>query len=136
MAFAHSYEKGDLQIRHPWARATPPGTTVGVGYFEIRNTGKQPDRLLSATSPAARQVEMHISEHAGEVARMRQLRAFEVPARERLTLEPNGAHLMLVDIVQPLKKGERFPMKLRFERAGEIDIEFEVQEIGSRHSRH
>ena len=135
-ALAHSYEKGDLQIRHPWARATPPGTTVGVGYFEIRNTGKEADRLLSATSPAARQVEMHISEHAGEVARMRQLRAFEVPARERLTLEPNGAHLMLVDLVQPLKKGERFPMKLRFERAGEVDIEFEVQEMGSRHSRH
>jgi len=136
LALAHSYEKGELQIRHPWARATPPGTTVGVGYFEIRNTGKAPDRLLSATSPAARQVEMHISEHAGEVARMRQLRAFEVPARERLTLEPNGAHLMLVDLVQPLKKGERFPMKLRFERAGEVDIEFEVQEMGSRHSRH
>ena len=136
LALAHSYEKGDLQIRHPWARATPPGTTVGVGYFEIRNTGKEPDRLLSATSPAARQVEMHVSEHAGEVAKMRQLRAFEVPARERLTLEPNGAHLMLVDLVQPLKKGERFPMKLRFERAGEIDIEFEVQELGSRHSRH
>ena len=136
LALAHSYEKGELQIRHPWARATPPGTTVGVGYFEIRNTGKEPDRLLSATSPAARQVEMHVSEHAGEVARMRQLRAFEVPARERLTLEPNGAHLMLVDLVQPLKKGERFPMKLRFERAGEIDIEFEVQEMGSRHSRH
>ena len=136
MAFAHSYEKGDLQIRHPWARATPPGTSVGVGYFEIRNTGKEPDRLLSATSPAARQVEMHVSEHAGEVAKMRQLRAFEVPARERLTLEPNGAHLMLVDLVQPLKKGERFAMKLRFERAGEVDIEFEVQEMGSRHSRH
>jgi len=136
LALAHSYEKGELQIRHPWARATPPGTTVGVGYFEIRNTGKEPDRLLSATSPAARQVEMHVSEHAGEVARMRQLRAFEVPARERLTLEPNGAHLMLVDLVQPLKKGERFAMKLRFERAGEIDIEFEVQEMGSRHSRH
>ena len=135
-ALGHSYEKGDLQIRHPWARATPPGTSVGVGYLEIRNNGAQPDRLLSATSPAARQVEMHITEHAGEVARMRQLRAFEVPARERLSLEPSGAHLMLIDVVQPLKKGERFPMKLRFERAGEIDIEFEVQELGSRHSRH
>ena len=135
-ALAHSFEKGDLQIRHPWARATPPGTSVGVGYLEIRNNGAQPDRLLSATSPAARQVEMHITEHAGEVARMRQLRAFEVPARERLSLEPSGAHLMLIDVVQPLKKGDRFPMKLRFERAGEIEVEFEVQEMGSRHSRH
>ena len=134
--FAHSYEKGDLQIRHPWARATPPGTSVGVGYFEIRNNGSQPDRLLSATSPAAKSVEMHITEHAGNVAKMRHLQAFEVPARERLTLEPNGAHLMLIDLVQPLEKGKRFPIKLRFERAGEIDVEFEVQELGSRHPRH
>ena len=135
-ALPHSYEKGELQIRHPWARATPPGTSVGVGYFEIRNNGSQPDRLLSATSPAAKRVEMHITEHADNVAKMRHLRSFEVPARERLTLEPNGAHLMLVDLLQPLEKGKRFPMKLRFERAGEIDVEFEVQELGSRHPRH
>jgi len=135
-ALAHSYEKGDLQIRHPWARATPPGATVGVAYFEVRNNGAQPDRLLSAASPAAKRVELHMTEHAGGIAKMRQLRAFEVPARERLTLEPNGAHLMLIEVVQPLKKGERFPIKLRFERAGEIEVEFEVQEMGSRHSRH
>ena len=135
-AFAHSFEKGDLQIRHPWSRATPPGAKVGIGYLEIRNNGAQPDRLLSATSPAAKRVEMHITEQAGEVAKMRQLRAFEVPGRERLALEPGGAHLMLVDIVQPLKKGERFSMTLRFERAGEVEVQFEVQEMGSRHSRH
>ena len=135
-AFSHSFEKGDLQIRHPWSRATPPGAKVGVGYLEIRNNGAQPDRLLSASTSVAKRVEMHITEQAGEVAKMRQLRAFEVPGRERLTLEPGGAHLMLVDLVQPLKKGERFSMTLRFERAGELEVQFEVQEMGARHSRH
>ncbi|HEU5178902.1 MAG TPA: copper chaperone PCu(A)C [Burkholderiales bacterium] len=135
-AFAHSFEKGDLQIRHPWSRATPPGAKVGVGYLEIRNNGAQPDRLLSASTSVAKRVEMHVTEQAGEVAKMRQLRAFEVPGRERLALEPGGAHLMLVDLVQPLKKGERFGMTLRFERAGEVEVQFEVQEMGARHSRH
>jgi periplasmic copper chaperone A len=135
-ALPHSHEKGDLQIRHPWSRATPPGAKVAAGYFEIRNNGKQSDRLLSASTPVAKKVEMHVTEHAGEVAKMRQLRAFEVPGRERLALEPNGAHLMLVDLVQPLKKGERFAMTLRFERAGEIEVQFEVQEMGARHPRH
>jgi periplasmic copper chaperone A len=132
----HSHEKDDLQIRHPWARATPPGANVAAGYFEIRNNGKQSDRLMSAATPVAKKVEMHVTEHADEVAKMRQLRAFEVPGRERLTLEPNGAHLMLVDLVQPLKKGERFPMTLRFERAGEVEVQFEVQDLGARHPRH
>ena len=135
-ALAHNYEKGDMQVRHPWARATPPGATVAVVYRELRNTGKQPDRLLSASTPLAKRVEPHISEHAGEVARMRELRAFEVPGRERLALEPNGAHLMLIDIARPLKKGERFQLALRFEKAGELEVEVEVQELGARHPRH
>ena len=132
----HSHEKGDIEVRHPWARATPPGATVAVVYMELRNNGKQPDRLLSASTPLAKRVEPHITEHAGEVAKMRALRAFEVPARERLALEPNGAHLMLIDTARPLKKGERFPLTLRFEKAGELEIEVEVQELGARHPRH
>ena len=135
-ALAHNYEKGGMQVRHPWARATPPGATVAVVYMELRNNGRQPDRLLSASTPLAKRVEPHITEHAGEVARMRELRAFEVPARERLALEPNGAHLMLIDIARPLEKGERFPLTVRFEKAGELELEVEVQEIGARHSRH
>jgi copper(I)-binding protein len=134
--FAHTHEKGDIQIRHPWARATPPGAKVGAGYLEIRNNGSQPDRLLSASTSVAKRVEMHVTEHAAEVAKMRQLRAFEIPARERLALSPGGAHLMLVDIARPLQKGERISMTLRFERAGEMEVQFEVQEMGSKHPRH
>ena len=135
-ALAHSQEKGDIEVRHPWSRATPPGAKVGVGYLEIRNKGSQPDRLLSATTPVAKRVEMHVTEHAGEVAKMRQLRVLEIPGRERLELRPGGAHLMLVDLVQPLKKGERFSVTLRFERAGEVEVQFEVQELGSRKPHH
>jgi copper(I)-binding protein len=135
-AFPHSHEKGDIQVRHPWSRATPPGATVAVGYMEIRNNGKQPDRLIAASTPVAKRVEMHITQREGEVMRMRQVQGFDIPARERVALRSGGSHLMLVDITQPLKTGERFPMRLRFERAGELDIELEVQEQGSRHPRH
>lgn len=135
-AWPHSHEKGDIQVHHPWSRATPPGAKVAVGYMEIRNTGPQPDRLLSASTPAAKGVEMHVTQREGEVMKMRPVKSFEIPARERITLRPGGAHLMLVDLVRPLKKGERFPMTLRFERAGELRVELEVQELGSRHPRH
>ena len=135
-ALTHSHEKGDIQVRHPWSRATPPGAKVAVGYMEIRNRGAQPDRLLSASSAVAKRVEMHVTQREGEVLKMRQVESFEIPARERFTLRPGGSHLMLVDVVQPLQKGERFTMKLRFERAGEMEVELEVQEMGTRHPRH
>ena len=129
-------KKGDIQIRHPWSRATPVGAKVGVAYMEIRNNGAQPDKLVSISTSVARRAEMHITEREGEVMKMRQVKAFEIPARERYALRPGGSHLMLVDLTQPLKVGERFAMKLQFERAGELEIELEVQALGSRHPRH
>jgi periplasmic copper chaperone A len=134
--FAHNHQKGDIQVHHPWSRATPPGAKVGVGYMEIRNRGRQPDRLVSASTPVAKRVEMHVTQRDGEIARMRQLKSFEVPGGERMLLAPDGAHLMLVDLVAPLKRGERFKITLHFERAGELEVEMEVQEMGARHSRH
>jgi len=136
MSWAHNHEKGDIQVRHPWSRATAPGAKVAAGYMEIRNNGTQRDRLLSASTATAKRVEMHVTQRDGEVLKMREVKAFDIPARERFTLGPGGAHLMLVDLVQPLKKGERFAMTLRFERAGEIEVQFEVQEIGARHPHH
>jgi copper(I)-binding protein len=134
--FGHNHEKGEIQVRHPWSRATPPGAKVGVAYMEIRNSGSQPDRLVAISTKVAQRVEMHVTERAGEVMKMRQVKAFDIPARESYALRPGGSHLMLVDLAQPLKKGERFTMTLRFERAGEIPIELEVQEAGSRHPWH
>ena len=136
VAWSHVHEKGDIQVRHPWSRATPPGAKVAVGYMEIRNRGSQPDRLLSVSTAVAKRVEMHVTQREGEVMKMRQVESFEIPARERFALRPGGSHLMLVDIAQQLEKGVRFTMTLRFERAGELEIELEVQERGSRHPRH
>jgi copper(I)-binding protein len=133
---AHNHEKGDIQVRHPWSRATAPGAKVAVGYLELRNNGRQPDRLVSASTPVAQRVEMHVTERDGEVMKMRQVKDIALPARERYELRPGGAHLMLVDIVRPLKKGERFPVTLRFEKAGELEVQFEVQDLGSRAPHH
>jgi len=135
-SWAHNHAQGDIQVRHPWSRATAPGAKVGAGYMEIRNNGTQRDRLLSVSTAVAKRVELHLTEREGEVMKMRQVKVIDIPARERFTLRPGGAHLMLVDIVQPLRKGERFAMTLRFERAGEVEVQFEVQEMGSRHPHH
>jgi periplasmic copper chaperone A len=135
-AIAHTQEKGDIEVRHPWSRATPTGAKLAVAYMELRNRGTQPDRLLSASTEVAKRVEMHVTHREGEVTKMRQVQSFQIPGRERYALRPGGAHLMLVDLAQPLKKGQRFTMTLRFERAGELEVELEVQEMGSRHPRH
>ncbi len=135
-AAAHGYDKGDIQVRHPWARATPPGAKVGAGYLEIRNTGKEPDRLIGAESPAAERVELHVQVREGDIVKMRDVTGLVAPARQRLALRPGGSHLMIVGLAKPLVKGDRLPLTLRFERAGELQIELEVQAADSRKGHH
>jgi copper(I)-binding protein len=135
-AAAHRYGKGDLHVRHPWTRATPPGAKVAVGFLEIRNSGNEPDRVVGASTPHAERVELHVMMREGDVMKMRGVQSFEVPARQRLTLRPGGPHLMIIGLKRPLAKGEQIPLTLRFERGGEVRIELEVQAADSKKPHH
>ena len=135
-ALAHGYEKSDLHVRHPWARATLSGGKVAAGYMEIRNSGREPDRLVGASTPYAERVELHAVERRGDGAKTREVKALDLPARRRLILRPGGSHLSIVGLKAPLARGERFPLTLRFERAGELQVEIEVQPAEAKRPHH
>jgi len=120
-----------VQISDAWSRATPPGAKIAAGYLTIRNQGATADRLIGASSPAAARVEPHVTEKQGEVMRMREVKGYDVPAKGSYELRPGGAHLMLVDIKRPLKEGDKVPLVLRFQKAGEVKVDLEVKALGA-----
>lgn len=128
---AHDFRLGPLRIDHPYALPTPAGARTGAAYIRtLRNTGDQPDRLIGASSPAARAVEIHRSVvDAGNVMRMRAIDGVDLPPRSELRLRHGGEHhLMLIDLKAPLKDGDRLAMTLRFEKAGERAVTVWVQQ--------
>ncbi|MBI2754486.1 MAG: copper chaperone PCu(A)C [Betaproteobacteria bacterium] len=129
-ALTASTAQAQVEIDKAWARATAPGAEVAGGYMTIRNRGNAPDRLVGASSPAAARVEMHVHVREGEVMKMRQVPAYDVPANGSFELKPGGAHLMFVRIARPFKEGDKVPVKLRFEKAGEVSAEFHVGRLG------
>lgn len=135
-AAAHGYSKGDLQVRHPWTRATAAGDKSAAAYMEIRNSGRQPDRIVGASTPVAERIELHSAKGDSDSAKTRKVTSFEVPARRRLFLRPGGSHLVFVGLRNPLVKGNRVPFTLHFERAGELQVELEVQAGDSKKSHH
>lgn len=120
-----------VEIDQPWSRATPPGAKTAAGYMVLQNKAAAPDRLVSVTSPAAARVETHVTLRDGDVMRMREVQGYDLPAGGRVELKPNGNHLMFVGIRQPFKEGDRIPATLRFEKAGELRVEFRVQGLGA-----
>jgi hypothetical protein len=136
-ASAHGYKLGALEIGHPWARATPPTAPTGGGYLSVKNTGTTPDRLMSASSPAAEIVQVHDMKMEGNVMRMRELDGpLEIKPGETVTLAPGGMHLMMMGLKAPLKQGERVPLTLVFEKAGKIDVELVVVALGTTPGHH
>ena len=134
--FAHGFHKGDMSVRHPWTRATPPGASVAAGYLEIRNGAGEPDRLVGAATALAERVELHVLVREGSVVKMREVKSLDIPGGERLLLAPRGSHLMLVNIKRPFAAGERIPLTLRFEKSGALEVELEVQPLGSTKPHH
>jgi periplasmic copper chaperone A len=126
LALLSQTAQGQIQVERPWARATAPGAKVAGGYMVIRNQGGAADRLVGAASAAAARVELHVHIHEGGVIKMREVPGYDVPAKGSFELKPGGAHLMFMDIRHPFKEGDKVPVRLRFEKAGEVSAEFHV----------
>jgi copper(I)-binding protein len=127
---------GQVEIEKPWMRATPPGAKIAAGYMTIRNKSGTQDRLIGASSPAAARVETHINIKDGEILRMREVKAYDIPAKGTFELKPGGAHLMLVDIKQPFKQGDKIPVTLKFEKSKDMTVEFRVGGLTAPSAQH
>ena len=130
-AYAHDFKVGDITIDHPYAIPTPGAQTTGAVYFRnLRNRGGVSDRLVSAQTPVASRVGLHRMQMEGDVMRMREVSAVELPAKSDVRMRhasTDGFHLMLEGLKAPLKDGDSFALTLRFENAGERTVQIHVQ---------
>ena len=135
LALAATPAAAQIAVEDAWIRATPPGAKTAAGYLVIRADAA--DRLVSVSSPAAERVTTHITVHEGDVARMREVKGYDVPAGGTLELKPGGAHLMFVNIKAPMKEGMTVPATLKFQHLGEFKLEFQVRPLaGGEHHGH
>lgn len=133
-AQAHEFTVGEIAIGHPYARATAPGQPTGGGFLRLENRGKVDDRLLSASADVGRATELHTMKMEGDVMRMREVGAIDLPAGKYVELKPGALHLMFIGLKGPLKEGDKFPLRLKFEKAGEVTVTVNVEAAGADHS--
>lgn len=118
---------GDLTLGGAFSRATPPGAPVAGGFLTIANAGAAEDRLVAASADFAGRTEIHEMAMEGEVMRMRALPdGLSIPAGGTVELKPGGYHLMFMELKQPLVEGETVNVRLRFEKAGEVELPLAV----------
>jgi hypothetical protein len=131
-ARADEVKAGDLVITQAWSRATPGGAKVGGGFLTIENKGATPDRLIGASADVASKVQVHEMSMNNGVMTMRPLeQGLTIDPGKTVKLAPGGYHLMLMDLKSPLKQGDKLPITLEFEKAGKVQVSFDVQAVGA-----
>ncbi|MEO7253381.1 MAG: copper chaperone PCu(A)C [Casimicrobium sp.] len=135
-AFAQDTKIGAITIDHAWARVTPGAVKNSAAFMTFNNAGVA-DKLISVTGSVAKEVQMHSMVTEGGMMKMREINALDIPANSKAEFKPGGYHVMLIGIPDGLKEGTKFPLKLKFEKAGEITVQVSVEKPGAQdHSEH
>jgi copper(I)-binding protein len=120
-ASAHSFKLGSIEIGHVWA---PPGDGPSFAvYGPLFQSGSTPDRLIGASSPLGKAVE--IQDKGGATKSWDD--GIALKPGEPVSLASFGNHLEVTGASRPLKEGDTFPLTLSFEHAGSITVEIEVE---------
>jgi hypothetical protein len=154
-----SASSGSIEISGAWARTSPMVAGAGAAYMVIKNTGSEADTLVAASSPAAKTAEVHetyvveaspeasmdggtggmespaasmgggMSSGSGAMMGMRKIDSLEIPANGSVELKPGSYHIMLLELVAPLKAGDKIDITLTFEKAGDVKVTADVKDM-------
>lgn len=123
-ASAQDIEAGGLLLTGAWIKAAEQDRNLTYAFVTVRNRGQEADRLVAAFSPAAAAVEIRMPDPAVPDGARTATEGLPIPAAGVVALEPNGPHLFLRGIQQPLGVGDAIRVVLRFERAGPVTMQF------------
>lgn len=104
-----------VTVNDPYVRAVPPVVKTTAAFMQIQSSDSVERFVISADTPIAGAVELHMHEHDGGVMRMRRIPHIHLPPGKTVSLEPGGLHVMLFEVKSVLTPGDEVPLTLTFE---------------------
>jgi periplasmic copper chaperone A len=128
-AWSFGVQAAEIAIGDPYARAVPPGQPNSAVFMSLQNQSSDARALVGAESPVAEVVELHTHLQEGGMMRMRRIERIDLPAGERVALQPGGLHVMLIGLKQTLEPGASVALTLRYDDGGTDTIQAPVRRI-------
>jgi copper(I)-binding protein len=102
-----------VNVEDAWVRTSVPGQPSSGAFMRV--TADSDSKLLSVSSPAARDVQIHEMSMTNDVMRMGPVDSVALPAGKTVSLDPDGYHVMLMGLVKQIKEGDQVPLTLTVE---------------------
>jgi copper(I)-binding protein len=118
-----------VSVRDAWVREPRPNRGVTAAFAVIENAGEAPRAIVSASSGAAANVELHEMKWDGAMMKMSPVDRIEVPAHGKTELKPGGLHIMLFGLKKPLVAGEQVELVLTLDDGSRVTVSAPVRKL-------
>lgn len=119
----------NLEVKDVWARASVASSKNSAAYLKLVNPTNEDIIVIAATAPnVANNVELHNSfvDEKG-VTKMTKVDKIVVPANSSVEMVPGGMHIMLFNLKNNLKAGDKFDINVILEGRDPIAVQGEVK---------
>lgn len=117
-----------LTVCGAWIRPAAKDRNSAL-YFNVINSSRLSDTLLSAESDLAKVVEIHETYERGEgMMGMRHVEFVEIAANDTMSFKPKSYHIMLIGLNDNLTIGDTGKVSLNFATAGQIQLTAPIQD--------
>ena len=115
----------DVHVKGVWTRAARKGENAYI-FLTVKNESESPVRLKGGGVDVAKRVRVVKFVKHGAMLRPVMVGPVPVEGQETFNFEPGIAAIELQELTRDLKKGDVLPITIAFARAGEIEIEAEI----------
>jgi hypothetical protein len=127
---ANFAQQASLLVRDAWVREAPASRPTSAAYMTIQNESDREAVIVSASTPAARTVELHEMRDEDGRMKMRKVDRVVVAAHGRVDLRPGGLHIMLFELTGPLVARTTVPFTLTLADGRSVEVEATVRGLG------
>jgi copper(I)-binding protein len=125
---------GGVSIEHAWVRQPAAGQTNAAAYGVVINGTEDEVTLVGASTDSVdvESIQLHetLMDDEGTMSMQEREGGFAIPAGESLTLEPGGAHVMMIG-VDPADFTGDIDLTFEFDGADPVTVSAELREIGT-----
>lgn len=132
--FAHADDHTNpaYSVTNAYAYATAPSQKNGALFAVIENKTDRDVAVTAAeldTDGIADRLELHTHLMDDGVMMMREVESYDLPAHDKITLEPKGHHIMIMGLAEPLKAGNTLPVTLTID-GNPVSFEAQIKNPG------
>lgn len=118
-----------VSVENGHVRETIPGTKVSSAYMDITNKGDKDIKLVKVTGAVSDRIEIHEHAHVNGMMKMQQIKSLNLATGETVKLKPGGYHIMIFDLKQALKSGEKASFVFYFSDDSKQEVELPIESI-------